>query len=330
MKKNIFISTPNSKQIEFWQIKKNKKLKLIQIIPTNGLSQPLQYNCINNLLYVGTQIENKIIIFHLKKNNNLKLIQKYSLFNKPNHISFNRDKTLLFCASYHGNGFTMHNLNKDGTIKDTHIIRNILGCHSTNIDHTNTILCVTSLKKDCIYIYQVKKNKKNIFQIIHKNIIHTLNNSGPRHIIFHPIVNIIYNINEFHGTIDVWYLNYKTISIKWIQTISIIPKQYKQKPWSSEIKIHPNCLFLYACDRKNNIISLFYINQINYSLKLCMTYKTELQPRSFHISLDGKILIIVGQISNSMSIYEINIKTGFLNIQQKIKVGKGPLWIHIT
>lgn len=330
MKKNIFISCPNNKRIEYWILKKNNSLFKSQIILTKGIPQPLKYNKNNDLLYTGEKLPNKIVTYKIMSNNQLRKIHEISLFNTPNYISLSSDKKMLFCASYHGNGFSIFVLNKHGLIKKLiYVIKNIPGCHAIRMHYKYKLIFVSALKSDKIFLYQIDNNKKKNVHLNLQNITNTKKNSGPRHLTFHPKSNYLYSINELNGTIDLWSINGVERQIQFIQSISLILKPYQKNPWASDIHIHPNKKYLYACDRSNNIISFFIINSKNGMLSYVHSYETELQPRSFDISTDGTTLIVVGELSNTMKIYSINLKTGHLKPQIKKKTGKNPIWILI-
>nr|WP_269471981.1 beta-propeller fold lactonase family protein [Buchnera aphidicola] len=328
MKKNIFISCSLDKHIEHWTITKDYILSKKSIFTTTGRPQSLKYNKKNKLLYVGETISNKITTYKQYPHNKFKKIHETNVFHSPNYISLNKNKTILFVASFHGNEFKVCLLNSIGLINNIdYIIKNIQGCHCIKIHHKYKLIFVSALKENKIYIYKFYLKKNNIITIILKNIVHTEYNSGPRHIIFHPTNPYLYSINELNGTINVWLINKKLVILTLIQSISLILNSPKHDFWASDIHIHPNKKFLYACDRFNSIISFFSINRITGLLVYIYTYKTILQPRSFCISKDGTILIVVGEISNTMMIYRINHNTGYLSVQEEISVGKNPLWV---
>ncbi|VAX76531.1 beta-propeller fold lactonase family protein [Buchnera aphidicola] len=330
MKNNIFISCSKGKKVEYWILKKKNMLLNKQVIDTNGFPQPLAYCKDNCLLYIGENFPHKILIYKMFPDYRLKKIQETSMFNTSNYISLNHNKKILLCASFHGNGFSIYLLNKSGLIKkNIYFFQNIKGCHFIKMHYKYNLIFVSALKEDKIYIFDINLDFKKKINISLKNIIQTKKNSGPRHISFHPSNNFLYSINEFEGTINVWIINHIKSQLLFLQSISLIVKPYKKTPWSSDIHIHSNGLYLYACDRANNIISLFTINIETGFLFYIHTYQTVLQPRSFYISKNGKLLIVVGEISNSMNIYNINLKNGYLVLKKKKLLGINPLWILI-
>ncbi|VFP81104.1 6-phosphogluconolactonase [Buchnera aphidicola (Cinara kochiana kochiana)] len=330
MKKNIFISCSLNKHIEHWTLTENYILLKKSIFYTTGYPQPLKYNQKDKLLYVGETINNKIVTYKKYLNNQFKKIHEIKLSHTPNYISLNKNKTVLLMASYHGNRFKTFSLNSIGLINNIScIVKNIQGCHCIKIHYKYNLIFVSALKENKIYIYSIFFKKNTKITIVLKNIVYTVQKSGPRHMVFHPLNPFVYSINELNGTIDVWKIDNQLITLILIQSISLISDAQTHHFWASDIHIHPSKKYLYACDRFHSIISFFSINDTTGILLHKYTYKTILQPRSFCISKDGKILIVVGEISNSMMIYRINNHTGYLAVKKEISIGNNPLWVLI-
>ncbi|VFP77769.1 beta-propeller fold lactonase family protein [Buchnera aphidicola] len=330
MKKDIFISCSVSHCIEHWILENNLTLLKVNTTTTSGKPQPLKYNKKHQLLYTGETGNNKIITYKQNLNNQFKKIHEVKVFNTPNYISLNKKKTMLFCASYHGNGFSVYSLNLCGLIRSTAaLVENLRGCHSIRMHYESNLLFASALKDNKIYIYKIQHNKNKKMTVILKNIISTAYNSGPRHITFHPLRPYLYSINELSGTIDVWFINDKLIKLQIIQSISLMSQSSICSSWSSDIHVHPTGNYLYACDRANSIISLFYIDNKQGTLLRMHTYRTLSQPRSFNISKDGNILVIVGELSNSIKIYYINNNNGYLSKITTQSTEINPLWVLI-
>ncbi|HXK00447.1 MAG TPA: 6-phosphogluconolactonase [Buchnera sp. (in: enterobacteria)] len=322
----IYIATPGSHKIQVLKISKNFNLKIIQILNTDGEIQPIFV--FKNRLYAGIRPKFRIITYNIKKDGTLEKIGESSIPGSPNYLSLDKKNRFLFCASYGMGCLSVSPINELGI--PTHpmqILYNIDGCHYCNTDLDNTTLFVTSLKKNCIYLYNLTENGLLIQHMPHK--LKTSQGSGPRHMDFHPNKKYAYSINELNSTIDVWKLKNNGKSIISIQNISILPKQYNYQPWASDIHIHPSGSYLYTCDRTASIISIFSVNKNNNKLKKIGFFSTEKQPRSFSISPNGQYLVVAGEISNSITLYEISNDYFYFQEKKKIKIEKRPIWVQI-
>ncbi|MCW5197697.1 beta-propeller fold lactonase family protein [Buchnera aphidicola] len=324
----IYVSIPKKNIIEVFEFNLLKKVKKIQEISTNKEIQPIKVSIKKKKLYAGIRNNAKIITYDINNQGLLKKNSQIKTYGNPNHIYIDKNEKYLFNSSYGNNSISCHLLDKNGIPKKIYKLKNkILGCHASIIDKSNKFLFFTALKLNKIFIYNIE-NIKKLFKINVNKIYHK-KNYGPRHLSIHPNNKYLYILNELNSTITVW--NIKNIIYqnknKYIQKINITPIFFKKK-WAADIHISPCGLFLYASERATHTISLFQINPNTGKIKFLKIYKTEKQPRSFTIDKTGKYIIVVGQKSNSASIYSINKKNGFLNKKLSFITMQEPLWVE--
>ncbi|WP_343153952.1 beta-propeller fold lactonase family protein [Buchnera aphidicola (Mindarus keteleerifoliae)] len=327
MKLFIYISCPEDETIEVWKFKNSNSIELIQKIFTPGQAQPIKIIKKINKLYVGIRPKYSIITYNINLDGTLNEFSRTRLPVSPNHISSDINQNFLFVSSYKYGSIVLLPLdNFYVPQKYTQKISILDGCHFSYLEERTNTLFVTSLLKDKIYLYPFKKKigleEKNFFYI------ETNKKSGPRHMAFHKKKEIAYSINELNSTVNVWKLSKNIKKIKCIQTINILPNNYIGSRWAAEIRLNLFNNFLYTSDRAANLISLFSINEETNLLKFEKCFKTENQPRSFNIDEKNKKLIVLGQKSNRMIIYNICSKTGYLLKEKSILVGKGPIWLE--
>ncbi|HET9678890.1 MAG TPA: beta-propeller fold lactonase family protein [Buchnera sp. (in: enterobacteria)] len=330
MKQVLYISSPQERCIEVWDISKEGSLSLLQTVKTYGEVQPLTIARKKNLLYAGIRPNCAIVTYKIKKNGLLKIVHITPIKNTPNYISIDKNNEVLLCSSYGSNTLISCELNKFGIPKKPkNFFKNIFGCHSVVFSKNNNYVFTTSLKSDKIYFF-IFKNKKIFLNPI-QPILQSKINSGPRHIICSKLNNqFFYSINELNSTVDVWSISVKNHTVNLVQTVKIIDfSNNSDKAWGSEIKISPCENYLYAADRSKSIISVFFIDKKTKILKKITQFSTEQQPRSFDIDENGKFLISAGQLSNYISIYKISKNTGFIRLINRYKTKKGPLWTLI-
>lgn len=329
MKQIIYIANSEGENIEVWILHEYGNMELIQKVQTNGQVQPISIIQKKNLLYAGIRPKNRIVTYHIdKKNGFLEKVGESALPGSPNYISFDTNKNFLFCSSYHSNCISVTPIDKNGIPKNPiQIIHNIEGCHASQFNSKYNILFVTSLKNDCIYLYNL--TDFGILKSTEQILVSTQKKSGPRHIIFHPNQDFSYSINELNGTIDVWKIFKENIKLKVknIQNTTLLNNFVSKKFWSSDIHLTSSGDFLYASDRYFNSISLFHVNKNYNTIVFFKKYDTEDQPRAFFIDIHDKYLIVAGQKSNQLSLYEICQKTGQLKKINKYKTSRGPIWI---
>ncbi|WP_343188906.1 beta-propeller fold lactonase family protein [Buchnera aphidicola (Chaitoregma tattakana)] len=324
MKKIIYVSLSGENVIKVLQISKKMEFIVIQKFKTNGIPQPIYIYPKKKLLYLGIRPNNKILVLKILENGMLKFFNKIDIKYPSNHININFKKKILFSSSFHGNCLEMYKIDENCIpYKKYNILFNIKGCHFSSVTKNNKLLIFSAIKEDRIY-YSNTRNLNKIDKSLCSHITFD-KNSGPRHFVLHKNKKNMYVINELNSTINVIKIDEK---MKILQKIKLIPNTEK-KFWASEIEITPCNKYLYASDRKKNVITSFKISNSGDQLKLLKFYKTDIQPRSFRIDSSGNYLVSTGEKSNSMSLYKININNGqLIHLIKNFFIGKNPIWVN--
>ena len=125
---------------------------------------------------------------------------------------------------------------------------------------------------------------------------------GPRHMVFNKEGSLAYVLNELTGAVSV-LLN-KNGSFEEIKTYCSLPKDFKEVPSASAIRIHPNGKFLYTGNRKLEAITIFRIEEDTLSI-LDYQYTQGDELREFNITPDGNWLLACHQNSHDTVVYKI-------------------------
>ncbi len=154
----------------------------------------------------------------------------------------------------------------------------------------------------------------------------------PRHIAFHPGLDMAYTSNERGGGISGYQLDTKTGMLTRVQTLSSLPDGYQGGSAAADIKITPNGKFAYVSNRDTeqreqhqDSIAAFSIDKRG-KLKRIGTYPTEWFPRSISVDATGSFLVAAGQRSGTMVTYRINTRDGSLEKLKVYDVGDGTIW----
>ncbi|URJ31060.1 6-phosphogluconolactonase [Blochmannia endosymbiont of Camponotus sp.] len=329
----IYVASPESQQISVWKLDDvHGLLKLIQVVSTLGGAQPIAAHPNKQFLYVGVRPNFGITTYRISQEGLLTDVGTIELLSSPTHLISDKKGKFLYCTSYRNNTVSVIPIGRLGVLRryPIQIIEGLLGCHSANIDNK----CAASLWVPCLQEHSIRLFKINSFgTLIPDNpcIIKTNIGSGPRHMIFHNFSYYAYIINELTSTVDV--IKYGSLqkipSI--MQTISLMPKDINlERCWAADIHITPNGRWLYCSDRAANIISCFEVSKDTKELKFVDYQFTEEQPRGFAIDYKGKFLVVAGQKSNYISLYQIDTNSGKLTILSRYLAGKGPMWVNIV
>jgi 6-phosphogluconolactonase len=305
---NSFVSVAKTSNPSFVSISANKKFVYAvnenddsTINPRGGTITALSFNKINGIL---TEIN-----------------RQPSGGKHPCYISVDKTGKWVFAGNYSSGTVSMFATNKDGSINKLQQVITHEGSsvnverqkaphvHATVLSADNKYLFVPDLGIDKVMIYAVD-NKKGTLNF--SSYAKSEPGSGPRHFTFHSNNKYAYLMEELTGTVVVYEINKGTL--KFIQRISDMPKDYTGAMGSADINVSPDGKFLYCSNRgESNTISIFSINAINGKLTI-VGYQSTLgkTPRNFNFDPSGNFLLVANQNTDEIVIFKIDKKTGLL------------------
>ena len=137
--------------------------------------------------------------------------------------------------------------------------------------------------------------------------------AGPRHFSLSPSGKFAYVISEMHSTVTAFSNDERTGTLRPLQTISALPKDFTGKNDDAEIQMHPSGRFLYASNRGSDTIAVFAVDPQKGTLAPVEYTPTQGKiPRSFEIDPTGRFLFAENQKSDNIVVFRIDAKTGNL------------------
>jgi Lactonase, 7-bladed beta-propeller len=107
------------------------------------------------------------------------------------------------------------------------------------------------------------------------------------------------------------------------------PDPFHGKPWAADVHVTPDGRFLYASERTTSTLVAFRLRTDASSPAFAGGYPTERQPRNFDLDLSGKYVVAAGGLSNHVSCYSIDSRTGALRQLVQVEVGRDTNWVTI-
>jgi len=198
-------------------------------------------------------------------------------------------------------------------------------------------LFVTDLGLDTVFAYQVDPVEG---RLVPKAEVQLKKGRGPRHMVFHPQLQVAFLGNELESTVTVLKLNHKDLEessyiadeskdpaslLHEIQTLSTLPEDFQNEGFvtpagvwkaashSSEIRLHPNGRFLYNGNRGHDSIAVFSVDEADGSLTLVEVHSSGGKtPRNFNFDMTGRFMVVGNQDTNTLNVFEIDLATGKL------------------
>jgi 6-phosphogluconolactonase len=147
--------------------------------------------------------------------------------------------------------------------------------------------------------------------------------AGPRHFAFTPNGRFGYLASEMAHTVTALAWNGKTGTLTSLQTMPLVPDDFRQENTAAEIAVSRSGRFVYASDRGHDSISVFSISPVTGRMRLVERAKTGgKEPRNFALDPSGRYLFAANQNSDLIVIFRVDPASGRLTpTGAKIPVG---------
>lgn len=252
----------------------------------------------------------------------------------PCYISVNKKATIATAGNYSSGTIAVMEVRPDGQLNQPKQIIQLKGnsvnrkrqekshVHATVFSPDFRFLLVPDLGTDKIMQYKVTPGS-GALQPADEPYTDVNAGVGPRHLDFHPKLEIVYLIEELTGTISVF--KYKDGRLELIQNSSAHPLSYIGAFGSADIHVSPDGRFLYASNRGDaNSIAIFTIDQETGMIQIAGFQPTlGIHPRNFSIDPTGRFLLVANRDSDEIVVFKIDKTTGLLeDSKQRISVSK--------
>ncbi|MBS1527214.1 MAG: lactonase family protein [Bacteroidetes bacterium] len=240
----------------------------------------------------------------------------------PCYISVDEDRRNVFVANYTSGSLAVLPINKDGSLQPPSQVIQDQGkgpdasrqegphIHTAYFSPDEKYLLYTDLGTDKLNITRYRPSKPQPLTL--EESVSVKPGNGPRHLVFSPDHKHLYLVQEMGSAINVY--SYGGGKVKEIQSVKMLPKDFKGTNGAAAIKITPDGNFLYATDRlQASAILVYSINPETGMLTFMERDGTYgLNPRDFTIDPTGKWLLVANQDGNNIIVFKINPGTGSL------------------
>ena len=188
--------------------------------------------------------------------------------------------------------------------------------HGVFLSADNRFLFVPDLGLDQVMQYRLDAAKSSI-AANDPPFAKVLPGSGPRHFAFHPSAKYAYIIDEMKSTVTAFNYDAASGTLKEMQNISTLPKDFSGEDNSAEIEVDAKGRFLYASNRGHDSITVFAIAKNGRLTPVEYVPTQGKAPRSFRIDPTGNYLFAANQDTGSIVQFRIDAKTGRLTATGK-------------
>ena len=242
----------------------------------------------------------------------------------PCHVALDKTGKYLLVANYDGGSVAVFPVLPDGRLGEASAVVQHGGhgpnaerqegphAHEIQLTRDNRFAVAADLGLDELLVYRFDPAKGTLaandppFAKVDPG-------AGPRHFALHPNGKFVYSLNEMGGSVTAFAYDARRGTLRNLQTISSLPKDFKGKNDSAEIVADASGKFLYASNRGPDNIAVFAIDSAKGTLKLIEHVSTKGKtPRNFAIDPTGRFLFVANEESNNILVFRVDPKTGRL------------------
>ena len=248
---------------------------------------------------------------------------------KSCYLSTDRSGRFLLSAYYSDGLVTVHPIGDDGAAHGPPADRRETErySHWVATDRTNRYAFVPHVQSaNAIYQFLFDEVSGKLTP----NAVPTVSagpGQGPRHLAFHPELDVVYADNEQECSVTVYHLDSSVGTLRAVQTVSTLPDEgFDGEKSNAQLHIHPDGRAVYASNRGPDSIAMFAIDPDSGSITSLGQQPAQKTPRSFCIDPDGDFLISGADGSDILTSFRIDDR-GALELVAEYDIGGSCAWL---
>jgi len=251
----------------------------------------------------------------------------------PVYIATDRKGKFVLSAYYQAGHVAVHPIGADGAVGGPPIewLATASGAHAMQTDPTNRYAFVPHIAgngPNAIFQFRFDDNTGRLTPNTPARV-EPAEFLGPRHLCFHPSLDILYFSNEQGCSVTGYRLDTATGTLSAFQTLPTLPAGYTERNTCSQIQVAASGRFLYAPNRGHNSIACFAVDTSTGQLTATGRVASEPIPNALSLDPQDKFLFSAGQESGRMASFRVNADSGELTPLETYPVGNRPVWVSI-
>ena len=248
---------------------------------------------------------------------------------KSCYVSTDRSGRFLMSAYYSAGLVTVHPIGEDGAAHGPQADRHETEqyAHWVATDRSNRYAFVPHVQSaNAIYQFTFDESTGRLTP----NAVHATEagpGQGPRHLAYHPQLDVVYADNEQECSVTVYHLDAANGTLTAVQTVSTLPDDgFDGEKSNAQLHIHPDGRAVYASNRGPDSIAMFSIDPGSGAITSLGQQPAQQIPRSFGIDPDGDFLISGADQSDVLTSFRIDAR-GALELVEEYDIGGPCAWI---
>ncbi len=242
----------------------------------------------------------------------------------PCFISSDRSGKVVLVANYSGGNVALLPVGKHGALLPatdaeqhsrsgpTPAGRDVAHAHCIVTDPSNRFVLAADLGLDRVFVYRLDLASKSLRRVHAADAVMQYG-AGPRHLVFHPTLPLVFVANELDSTITTLRFDAKLGALSVLTTCSSLPAGWTGRNYPGDIHIAPSGRTVYVSNRGHNSLAVFSVEESTGALALEQVISTGGDwPRNFSLDPTGRWLLVANQRSGSVVVFARDQEDGRL------------------
>ena len=339
MRRFVYLSCAESKEIWVFAMEPGSgALRGLGRVPVRGTdapspsSMPLAVSPDRRFLYAALRTPPYPVTSFLidPQSGGLTPIASAPLADSMAYIATDRSGRHLLAASYPGARLTSNPIDADGRVAAgaTQTVPTAPKAHAILPDPANRFVYAAVLGGD--HVMQLGFDASSGRLTPMPADAATAAGAGPRHLRFHPRLDLVFVLTETAGTVDTFARDPQSGRLTRTASASAVPDgEAHANAAGADLHLTPDGRFLYASIRATSTIAGFAVAQ-DGALRRIGTWAVPKVPRGFAIDPDGRFLLSAGLDDKALAVLAIDPGTGALQPVSLHVAGAMPNWVEIV
>ncbi len=249
----------------------------------------------------------------------------------PAYLAIDGSGKYLMSAYYKAGKILVHAITENGAIgEELQSIATDERAHAIVPDRTSRFWFVPHTRPNAIFQFRFDADKQRLTANEPAKLTRR-QQTGPRHLWFHPSLNTAYTSDEQGRSVSAYRFDPAQGTLELTQTLSTLPEDYDHNVGgsTSDIEVHPSGKYVYVANRGHDSIARFGVDMDLGTLVHLGNTESETTTRSFNIDPSGQLLIAAGQNSGKLAVFRIDPTDGDLTRINTFPTGNSPWWVLI-
>ncbi|MDE2822104.1 MAG: beta-propeller fold lactonase family protein [Chloroflexota bacterium] len=242
------------------------------------------------------------------------------------YVSTDKTGRYLFAAYLFPGMVTVHRIDSDGVARGPAVDRQLtdLYAHYITTDNSNRFALVPHVTPtDAIYRFCFDETSGKLTPCDPPKV-DTPTGHGPRHLAYHPTLDIVYANAEQASHVTVYRLDPDNGALEPMQSLST--EGFNGVNSTATVRVHPSGKAVYVSNRGHDSIAAFTVDQSTGLLTLAGHSSTKECPRTFGLDPDGHYLYAGSDHSGRVTSHGID-SNGLLHSLDIYELGMWPSWV---